>query len=680
MGGCANKDGELELDFCLMRETGSFKAPNTDYVTYYFDGRAAEDSLASLPVDFGKLTTRGILIEPKRKDVGLPSSMPHRNHGRLPAKWCTLKETLQPTHMRLCVSGRIFLKISELADETPRIRQEKEHCAFAVCTRGAMQTQSVKTETFKHEITAISSGVVFAIFVSLTKSGVFIYPRILLHLECGDDVVLVDESMGPLPPPYLFNIDFCIVDDGGRNLQLDVICRGDQDELDLNGGQDIPEKRWNLKMCLQEYSTINNHIQPSCLSIGNSSVGTHLPSASVFLQNLVVSEEPHDEHRIQASGPFDVGRYVDRLRETKQTDKILFEGGDALKIASSGCDTKAHPQIKTSPRKSPFASDDLNVADFWYHIKYEDEDDTSSLEARCYHFGKVITGEFWLSRKPLPDKKNIYFHCSSTLAQALTMCIAFRFNCTRVHMQLISEQHKDLRHEHIPTNGIIMGLEHDPRNRYLLRMFIEHRNDILDDITMCECWSSLVTQIVVHQEVFDSGTEMLYRTTLVYPDGKTQSTVLQTKVDKLEERYFDSAAHSQDHIIGDPSPRFPIAPCNLAHKMEVENRIFVYSTVPYQRDFIEDSEGWSDRGSYTSALHEMEDFQSVGGYGSDGDLDLREESTVSQALRGASGTGREMPANSVPFDVEWRCPVVQSATLLHRMDKPPFTCFPAPLP
>merc|ERR1719424_61429 len=91
------------------------------------------------------------------------------------------------------------------------------------------------------------------------------------------------------------------------------------------------------------------------------------------------------------------------------------------------------------------------IDDFWYHIKYDEDDDLSSMPTRSQAHN-MITGEFWLTKLPV-EKKQVYFQCSSTLAQALTMCIAFRFSCPTVHLSLIAEGEKGariLRHEHIP--------------------------------------------------------------------------------------------------------------------------------------------------------------------------------------------------------------------------------------
>merc|ERR1712050_353233 len=115
------------------------------------------------------------------------------------------------------------------------------------------------------------------------------------------------------------------------------------------------------------------------------------------------------------------------------------------------------------------------------------------------------------------DKKNVYFHCSSTLAQALTICISFRFSCPIQYLNLIERAASErevalmLRGVYIPTNGVVLGIEQDPRHRGLFRMFIEHRNEILDDMVICKSSIADLSRIQVHQEVYDSGDNIFYR-------------------------------------------------------------------------------------------------------------------------------------------------------------------------
>jgi hypothetical protein len=338
---------------------------------------------------------------------------------------------------------------------------------FAISTRSSLSEQtlipSMKSLSQWHSAQFVSSGVSFAVFSQITNSGLLIIPKVMLTMDSGEDVVLVEDRLGPLSPPYVFNIDFCIVDEGGRNVQLDVICRGDENtDFGLGPVQGLDKKTRTLMSCLQDYTSFNSHVDPSHISFGNSSLATHVSDAKVFLQNLVISEERLDDPPL--AEPFAVGKEAARLRETGSSSNILFEGEDARIIAKKNSDPRSHPQIggnaqSRSSAKLPNGFMPEKVSDFWHHIRYEDEDDVSSVDARGAK-QNPITGEFWLSKLPV-DKKNTYFHCSSTLGQALTMCVAFRFSCPNVHLHLISEGEKGarvLRYEHIPTNGVVMAL------------------------------------------------------------------------------------------------------------------------------------------------------------------------------------------------------------------------------
>lgn len=690
--GCVNSD----FDACVSGfENGAFVPPNSEHVTYQIDYFSGDD-FEMLHGRLGAKSQNGFLLEPQ----GLPAGIaPESSRSqKLPPKWCTVKKCIQhPTQLRLCVSGRMFM---QFPDDPTLACNLPPSCAFAVCTRGALQEKSlipsIKALSHSHTAQVVSSGLVFAVYVQMSQSGVFIYPRVLLSLESGDDIVLVDDRLGPIAAPYAFTVDFCIVDEGGRNVQFDVICRGDEDhKVDENGlelagyasessvsARIIEAKARTVRTCLQDYTTVNNHVEQAHISVGNTSLATHIESANVYLQNFVVSEEALD-NPVPVPEPYAIGKEVARLRETGRAANILFEGADALKCST----TK-----ENSPASHPlsFMTDSIN--DFWYHIRYDDDDPTPR-EAN----GKMITGEFWLSKLPV-EKKNVYYHCSSTLAQALTMCIAFRFSCPTVHLSLISEGEKGarvLRHEHIPTNGIVMGIENDPRDKSLLRMFIEHRNEVLDDMTVCECREGHMTQTIVHQEVYDAGSEMYFRITLLHADGTRQSAVLQTSVDHLEDSFFDSSRGGQDAPMQEPSPRFPIAPCLLRHNLPPDNRIFVYTCVSRNAGKLgggdgEDKYGTPMHGRSTSDLGQAsdtgEDWQSVGNSDCEQEpaptpvaRNLKERMTSPRGCATPRGGNRLAQVGGEPQGVDWRRPAVQSATLLRRMEEPPFICFPKSL-
>lgn len=288
-----------------------------------------------------------------------------------------------------------------------------------------------------------------------------------------------------------------------------------------------------------------------------------------------------------------------------------------------------------------------------------------------------LQGEFWLTKEAV-DKKHIYFHCCSTLAQALTMCIIFRFSCPTDYLSLIENQATALlRDLHIPTNGVVFGVEEDPRHRGLFRMFVEHRNEILDDIVICESSPAMLHRTIAHQEVYDSGDLISYRLTLVFPDGCKQQVVLELSAERVE---------VDDRLAEEPSSRWPISPCVSRQLLSPANRILVYSSLMCQSPSEEDPgevaeedfttpttgnrvpQGWGNASDGT-----VEDWQSVGGGGSDGEADhaiaaapvLQNEAL--QSLEGLTDAAL----------VEWRRPLVDTVLLMSRMEEAPFKCIPA---
>lgn len=653
-------------DLCATRESPSFIPPNTEHVTLRFDYLLSPD-LKLLDGTSANITSQGFLIEPQKA----PEGFQLENQTRLAPKWSRVHE-YSPQSTRLIVSGRALVQITD----GPWLRSSNgaPSSVLAVCTRGAMKEQTVKTLNYSHTAQVVSSGVVFALFVTMSPSGLYLCPRVMLALENGDEVNLLDDRLGPVSTPVSFYCDFTIVDEGGRNVQLDIICRGlPQDPAGPPGEPTIG----NMKTMLQDWTTVNNHVQPAYVSIGNSSLGTRVPNAAVYLQNLVISEEQFDEV-CPGPEPFVVGQ---DFRQTKP-DKILFEGVDALTLASKTGTPEAewlHPQLMKGQRK-PGLDATMSKDRFWYHIQYDD-DEPETADTRQGRYNQsllnrmtVIPGEFWLCKSPV-DKKNVYFSCSSTMAQALTTCIAFRFTCPQVHLNLIAEGTrgaKVLRHEHIPTNGIVMGLERHPKHRDLIHMFVEHRNQVLDDMTVCECHPLELTRTIVYQEVFDGGNSMTYRLSILRSDGSRQAAALQVAVDQLEESVFDSSRNGQD-TLGDLSPRFPIVPCLLRHNLPPENRIFVYSSVAYKSqnetgddDHIDEFLSVDAIPSVNSEFTGMEDWKSVGGEQSDAEAGGKDGAKVAKGLDGDT-------------PVEWRRPLVQSATILRRLEEPPIKCFPKSL-
>jgi len=315
--------------------------------------------------------------------------------------------------------------------------------------------------------------------------------------------------------------------------------------------------------------------------------------------------------------------------------------------------------------------------EFWYRMTYGGRDllDNSrrSVGDDC---PAPLQGEFWLTKEAV-DKRNVYFQCSSTLAQAATMCIIFRFSCPTDFLSLIETQASALLHDlHIPTNGVVLGVEQDPRHAGLFRAFIEHRNEILDDIVVCECSPSELARTVVHQEVYDSGDVISYRLTLSFANGVRQQVCLQLPTERAE---------VDDRMVEDPSTRWPISPCVSRQLLSPANRIFVYSSVPSGLEDVE-SDGAPEEEFSASAFETpiisstdvrdwgnmsegtVEDWQSVGGGGSDAEADHACSSSPAKAVA------------TVPAAVEWPRPVVDSVLLMCGVEEAPFKCLPASMP
>merc|ERR1712232_1023985 len=273
-----------------------------------------------------------------------------------------------------------------------------------------------------------------------------------------------------------------------------------------------------LRTCLQDYTAFNNQVQPASISLGYCSLPLLLPNSMAHLQNLVISEVLLDEGDA-IDPPYDFWKEAAHNPERKKSSKIIFEGQDAH-AASMAIDAPEadmlHPQLSSRQSTGPTPGSGSKPADeslgrrragatadeFWHHIRY---DDSKGSEDDASDYPQHLRGEFWLSKRSV-EKASTYFHCSSTLGQALTMCIVFRFSCPAYYLSLIENEARSvLKDTHIPTNGVALGIESDPRHDSLLRMFVDHRNEILDDIVISEVKTGELNRTIVHQEVYDGG-------------------------------------------------------------------------------------------------------------------------------------------------------------------------------
>lgn len=715
--GCIGKNAGLD-NLCAGRGFPEFIAPNTEHVTYSFN--CARDPQIKLAYgQTGVTSDAGFALDPQMNERRAP-------------KWYVLKEYApNAAQLRVHVSGRVFVQCEAKAAISSSATSPTTVCAFKICTRGRPIYESIRTDNFTHTAHVVTSGVFFALGISSSVQGLFLSPRLTAVLENGDEVLLVDDRLGPLQPQSYY-VDFAMLDDGGRNLQVDLIFRGfpgDSVSAAIGADEGSGGNMRTLRTCLQDYIAFNSQVSPASVSFSSSDLMSLLPEASVHLQNIVVSEERFEE-QVPLAQPYDIWKEANLKTEKGLSGKLLYEGEDAYNatmassVALDGF-AAAHPQFQSALQHPPILDSTGGSArglgrptgsykeslaesctdDFWHHVRYDnDEHDLrfpGSPEKQllgnpnCPDDSTHLRGEFWLSKHAV-DKKNVYFHCSSTLAQATTMCIAFRFSCPLDYLQLIerasgtsgSSGHREavslLRDGHIPASGIVLGIEHDPRHRSLLRMFVEHRNEIKDDMVLCECQSpSDLTRSIAHQEVYDGGGTIIYRVTVLHRDGGRQSAVLQMNADDFEEANLDSARSYR--LAEEPSPRFPISPCPLSQTLSPANRIFVYSAIVYENtddqctipegaEVLVDasSECCDERSMLDCSCHASdaaaEDWQSAGGGYSDCEVDDWQRARSARA-------GMEHFFSPT----KWRRPLIESAVLLSRMEEPPFKCFPMSL-
>jgi len=230
------------LGLCGSRGFPTFIAPNTENVTFKFDYKRYNE------IEFGNgtkapTTANGLLLEAQFAN---PKTL----------KWHNIKEySPSAAHLSVCVSGRVYVRCFEkiVANTAPQ-----GLCAFKVCTRGCPVFGTIQTSTCTHTAPVMTCGVCFCLNITVATGKIYLCPRIILALDSGDEVLLVGDHLGPLQPPLSFYTDFAIVDDGGRNIQMDLIFRGEQ-----SAAAGHERGMQTLRTCLQESQclTINCILQ-----------------------------------------------------------------------------------------------------------------------------------------------------------------------------------------------------------------------------------------------------------------------------------------------------------------------------------------------------------------------------------------------------------------------------------
>eukprot|EP00928_Gymnodinium_smaydae_P046118 TRINITY_DN30718_c0_g1_i2.p1 TRINITY_DN30718_c0_g1~~TRINITY_DN30718_c0_g1_i2.p1 ORF type:complete len:808 (-),score=143.16 TRINITY_DN30718_c0_g1_i2:153-2453(-) len=728
-----------------------FVPPAVKHATFAFDYE--RDRSILLSGEERQIAEDGFLVEAAKGNGCVP-------------RWWIVKEYAQgAAGLSVCISGRLLVHCPALPTpkSPPHSHYQVPIPVFQACTRGCPVYSSVRTQSFRHVAQVATSGVFFAVSVLGTPAGLYLCPKISLLLESGDEVVLVEDRLGPLRTPQSFYVDFAAVDDGGRDVQLDLIFRGAPKGSSATPAQaEAPRgrDRWTLRTCLHDYATLNSQVAPASVVLGYSGLASAIPGASVYLQNFVMNEAPLRRASTKggAAGepqPFDL------WKEAQAPTTILFEGKDARLASMALVVPEApvqHPQLQPAssapPRRSastagagpdggaggPAATtatggmapgdvaeargDAAGADEFWYHFRYADGSELSRsrsasgnfirrapVTAQGTPFRPALRGEFWLSRQEI-ERKNTYFYCSSTLAQALSMCIIFRFRCPQFYHDLIKSGSNVLKETHIPSSGLVLGIERDPRNGRLMRMFAESRNEIVEDMVVCECRPGDLSKSVVHQEVYDNGSTIVYRLTLLHGDGARQMAVLQQSVDVLDDGAADAKHGGGYHVEEEPSSRFPVSPISGKHELTSQSYVLVYTANAFSSavesgedaaaavagDGELDSAGGDDFGTAAgtvssrasqrdnnSVMSDAEDWQSLGGGGSDAEADPRAGGGGAPAAPGARG-GANWPATTSAgsaahasataaedrVDARWRRPLIDSAVLLGGVEQQPF--------
>jgi len=554
-----------------------FLPPNDKHVTFSFDASSGSKLWAGAARE---VTNEGY---PLGEQAG----------ERRTIRWETVHDCRGASKLKLCISGRARICCPEHL-MLPGGEEAAGALAFRICTRGCSVFESLRTKSFTHTAHVVTSGVYFSLGLQRTIHGLILCPRITLLLSSGEEVCLVEDRLGPVKDPQEFFLDFSIVDVASRNLQMDLIIRG-QERSGVTSGEAKTANAgtWTLRTCLQEYSTFNSQAEPGRICIASSDLGSVIMYSSAHLQNLVISEEQD----LSFDSP---------SRDKAIVGKVLFGG-------------------------SQDSSEKLQEA-FWHHVLYG-QSRSSSAGGRMMG-PNPMTGEFLIS-KDIADQSQLYFSMSGTVAQALLGCVIFRFTCPPEYISAIENQAVEtLRETHIPSRGIVLGVEQDPRHGSLLRMFIEYTNEILEDIVVCEFKAAEAYETRLQQEVYDSGDTVYYRITVQHPDGSSQTAELELCTEMLEDPE-SSPRYTPRHDFrqfAEPSWRFPIAPCPRRNLMLAKgHHIFVYSSVAFQEEALsslpkDDPEGLMGvegceeqlLSAYASPAISsrdvnMEDWQSVGG-------------------------------------------------------------------
>ena len=172
-----------------------------------------------------------------------------------------------------------------------------------------------------HQYGSSHSGIFFSVNVIVDNNHLSLSVSMHINTDGNQQILMLSDDMGVIP--WRSYIDFALVDDGGRNLHMDLIVRNALAE-------DHPDAQYytTRRTCMQDYTSYNGFLDGE-ISIGHnffSSVGLPEHDSGVFLQQLFISEVSRKDH--VAFGPALPSEWDFSFEKP-----ILFEGMDAAMAA-----------------------------------------------------------------------------------------------------------------------------------------------------------------------------------------------------------------------------------------------------------------------------------------------------------------------------------------------------------
>mmetsp|Transcript_134163 Transcript_134163/g.304245 ORF Transcript_134163/g.304245 Transcript_134163/m.304245 type:complete len:493 (+) Transcript_134163:45-1523(+) len=161
--------------------------------------------------------------------------------------------------------------------------------------------------------------------------------------------------------------------------------------------------------------------------------------------------------------------------------------------------------------------------DSWHHVAYPE---SAGSVAR-------FKGELWLTTRDV-EKAGTFLEATLTAAEALALACVFRFGCSLDYLGLIEAQaSKFLAVSSIPCRGVAVGLDEDSEDPNILRMFVEYRGQVIEDMVVCHLPPEQRESAQVCLEVFDDMVQFLFRVCINHR-GAVQQAVLEVSGDRLD--------------------------------------------------------------------------------------------------------------------------------------------------